>query len=151
MAAIQQKLEATVPAVTIAATADQTIGEVNTAGRVSSVSYTPEAAITGAASPNSRTFTLVNKGAAGVGTTNVATLAMVSGVDGVAFDEKAITLNATAANLVVAAGDILVWVSTAVTAGGGLVDPGGLVQVEIKSASYTDNVSSTGAVTSSES
>lgn len=149
--ATQQKLAATVPAVTIAATADQTVGAVTMAGRVSSVSYTPEAAITGAASPDSRTFTLVNKGAAGVGTTNVATLAMVSAVNGVAFDEKATTLNATAANLVVAAGDILVWVSTAVTSGGGLVDPGGLVQIEIKSSSYTENVSATGAISQSES
>ena len=148
--AVLQKLEAMVPALTILATADQVIGEVNQAGRVSSVSYTPEAAITGAASPASRTFTLVNKGAAGVGTTNIATLAMVGGVDAVAFDEKAITLNATGANLVVAAGDILVWVSTPV-GGTGLVDPGGMVEVEIKSSSYTDNVSATGAVTSSES
>ncbi len=145
-----QKLEATVPAATILATVDQTVGEVTTTGRVSSVSYTPEAAITGAASPASRTYTLVNTGAAGVGTTNVATLAMVGGVNGVAFDELAITLNATAANLVVTAGDILVWVSTAV-GGTGLVDPGGLVQVEIKAASYTDNVSATGAITQSQS
>ena len=75
--AVAQKMQATVPAVTIAATADQTIGEVTTAGRVSSVSYTPEAAITGAASPDSRTFSLVNKGQAGAGTTTVASLAMV--------------------------------------------------------------------------
>lgn len=115
------------------------------------MSYTPEAAITGAASPDSRTFTLVNKGAAGVGTTNIATLAMVATVDAVAFDEKPITLNGTAANLVVAAGDVLAWVSTAVTGAGGLVDPGGLVQVEIKPTSYTDVASATGAVIQSES
>lgn len=136
--AIQQKLRTTVPAVTIAATTDTVVGEVDQAGRVTSVSYTPEAAITGAASPNSRTFTLVNKGQAGAGTTTVATLAMVLGVDGVAFDEKAITLTATAADRVVAAGDVLLWVSTAVTGGGGLVDPGGVVQVEIGASSYTD-------------
>lgn len=148
--AVAQRLAETVPAVTILATADQTIGEVAVAGRVSSVSYTPEAAITGAASPASRTFTLVNKGQAGVGSTNVATLAMVAGVDAVAFDEKPITLNATAANLVVAAGDILVWVSTPV-GGTGLVDPGGLVQVEIKASSYTDVSSATGQIIQSES
>ncbi len=148
--AVQQKLQATVPAQTILATGDQTVGEVTSAGRVSSVSYTPEAAITGAASPASRTFTLVNKGAAGVGTTTVATLAMVAGVDGVAFDEKPITLSGTAADLVVAAGDILAWVSTAV-GGTGLVDPGGLVQVEIKSSTYTDVASATGQILQSES
>ncbi len=148
--AVQQKLQATVPAQTILATGDQTVGEVTSAGRVSSVSYTPEAAITGAASPASRTFTLVNKGAAGVGTTTVATLAMVGGVNGVAFDELAITLSGTAADLVVAAGDILAWVSTAV-GGTGLVDPGGLVQVEIKSSTYTDVASATGQILQSES
>ena len=89
--AIQQKMHGTVPALTILATADQVVGEVNSAGRVSSVSYTPEAAITGAASPASRTFTLVNKGQSGVGTTTIATLAMVGGVNAVAFDELAVT------------------------------------------------------------
>jgi YD repeat-containing protein len=148
--AVAQKLVATVPALTILQTADQTVGEVNAAGRVSSVSYTPEAAITGAASPASRTFSLVNKGQAGVGTTTVASLAMVSAVNGVAFDELAITLSSTAADLVVAAGDILVWLSTAV-GGTGLVDPGGMVEVEIKSGSYTDVASATGAVIQSES
>jgi len=148
--AVAQKLKATVPALTILATADQSVGEVDVAGRVSSVSYTPEAAITGADSPASRTFTLVNKGQAGVGTTTVATLAMVSGVNGVAFDEKDITLSATVADRVVTAGDILVWVSTAV-GGTGLVDPGGLVQVEVKSSSYTDVASATGQIAQSES
>jgi YD repeat-containing protein len=149
--AVQERLEATVPAVTIAATADQVIGEVNKTGRVTSVTYTPEAAVTGAASPNSRTLTLVNAGAAGLGTTNIATLALVSGVNLVAFDEKAITLNVTAANLVVAANDELVWVSTAVTGGGGLVDPGGHVVIEIGATSYSDVSSSVGAIAQTES
>lgn len=144
--AAQQVIEATVPSVTIAATADQVVGEAAVAGRVTAVTYTPEAAITGAASPNSRTFTLVNKGQAGAGSTTIATLAMVSGVDAVAFDEKAITVTSTAADKAVVAGDILVWVSTAVTAGGGLVDPGGKVQVTIGASSYTDVASSVGAV-----
>src|SRR4051812_46141197 len=83
--AVLEVIQATVPSVTIAATADQVVGEVHKAGRVTSVSYTPEAAITGAASPDSRTFTLVNKGQSGSGTTTVATLAMVSGVNAAAF------------------------------------------------------------------
>ena len=135
--AVQEKLEATVPALTILQTADQVIGEVSKAGRVTSVSYTPEAALSGAASPASRTLTLVNKTQAGIGTTTIATLALVSGVDLVAFDEKAITLTATVADRVVAAGDEIVWVSTAV-GGTGLTDPGGHVVVEIGAASYTD-------------
>lgn len=130
MAPVTERFQAQVPANTILQTSDQVVCESHVAGVVSAVAYTPEDAITGANSPASRTFTLVNKGQAGAGTTTVATLAMVSGVDGVAFDEKAITLSSTAADLVVAKGDILVWVSTAV-GGTGLVDPGGRVEVEI--------------------
>lgn len=137
------------PALTILLTADQTIGEANTAGRVTSVSYTAEAAVTGAASPASRTLSVVNKGTDGLGSTTVASLALVSGVNLVAFDEKAITLSGTAANLVVAVGDELAWVSTAV-GGTGLVDPGGHVVVEIGAASYTD-VGTGGAIAQSES
>lgn len=148
--AVQEKLEATVPALTILQTADQVIGEVSKAGRVTSVSYTPEAALSGAASPASRTLTLVNKTQAGIGTTNIATLALVSGVDLVAFDEKAITLTATVADRVVAAGDELVWVSTAV-GGTGLTDPGGHVVVEIGASSYSDVSSSVGAIAQTES
>jgi YD repeat-containing protein len=135
--AVQERLEATVPAVTILQTADQVIGEVNKAGRVTAVSYTPEAALSGAASPASRTLTLVNKTQAGIGSTTIATLALVSGVDLVAFDEKAITLTATVADRAVAAGDEIVWVSTAV-GGTGLTDPGGHVVVEIGASSYAD-------------
>lgn len=148
--AVQERIEATVPAVTIAATADQVIGEATKAGRVTSVSYTPEAAVTGAASPDSRTLSVVNKGAAGAGSTTVASLALVAGVNLVAFDEKAITLSGTAANLVVAAGDQLAWVSTAVTGAGGLADPGGHVVIEIGPSSYTDVESAVGAVAQTE-
>jgi YD repeat-containing protein len=148
--AVQERLEATVPALTILQTADQVIGEVNRAGRVTSVSYTPEGALSGAASPASRTLTLVNKTQAGIGTTNIATLALVSGVDLVAFDEKAITLTATVADRAVAAGDELVWVSTAV-GGTGLIDPGGHVVIEIGASSYSDASGGTGAVVQSES
>lgn len=147
--AVQERLEATVPALTILQTADQTVGEANSAGRVTSVSYTPEAAVTGAASPASRTLSLVNKGQTGSGSTTVASLALVGGVNLVAFDEKAITLSSTAADLVVAAGDELAWLSTAV-GGTGLVDPGGHVVVEIGASSYSD-VGTGGAVAQSES
>jgi hypothetical protein len=146
-----QELQSTVAAVTIAATADQVVGEVHKAGAVSSATYTPEAAITGAASPNSRTFTLVNKGSAGVGTTVIGTLAMTSGVNAVAFDEIALTLSATASDRVVAADDVLLWVSTAVTGGGGLVDPGGQVRVEIDAVGYTTTTTAGGVSTHTQS
>lgn len=148
--AAQQTIQATVPAVAQAATADQVIGEAQSAGRVTAVTYTPEAAATGAASPDSRTFTLVNKGQAGAGTATVATLALVSGVNLVAFDEKAVTVTSTAADKALAAGDILVWVSTAVTGAGGLADPGGRVEITIGATSYTD-VGTGGAVAQTES
>jgi hypothetical protein len=93
---------------------------------VSAVTYTPLAAQTGSAT--ARTYVLVNTGQTGVGTTVVATLALTSGVNTVALDEKAITLSATAANLDVALGDVLEWQSTHVSTG--ITDPGGLVKIE---------------------
>lgn len=103
-----------------------TVTEYN--GTVTAVTYTPDATITGA-NTNSRTVNLVNKGQTGVGTTVIATLAFVSGVNATAGDEKAIPLSGTPANLVVAAGDVLEWQSVHV--GTGIADPGGLVKVTI--------------------
>lgn len=130
-APLVRKLQATIPATAQGVTADQTVGEAPFAGTVTSVSFTPEAAITGDTT-NSRTLTLVNKGAAGAGTTVVATLAFTTGVNGVAFDERAFTLSVVAGATTVVAGDVLAVVSTHVASG--LADPGGLVQVEITRA-----------------
>lgn len=104
------------------------IGEVPGAGTVSEVTYLPMAALSGA-NTNSRTLTLYNRGTVGTGTTVVAQLALVAGVNLVDNDEKTITLSATPANLVVAESDVLEWESLAV--GTGIVDPGGVVQVTI--------------------
>lgn len=104
--------------------------KIPVAGSVSSVSYTSVAAVTGAASPASRTLSVVNKGQAGAGAVSVASLALLSGVNLVAFDEKAVTLSGTAANLVVVAGDILSLDSTAV-GGTGLADPGGQWEIVV--------------------
>jgi predicted metal-binding membrane protein len=114
---------AQVPAATILQTVINPIKVVE-GGAVSSVSYIPVAAVTGAASPSSRSYNLINKLQDGSGSTVVATLALLSGVNLVAFDEKAATLSATPANLVVAAGDVLQWQSIAV-GGTGLADTGG--------------------------
>lgn len=98
-------------------------------GTVTAVTFTPDATVTGAAT-NYRTFTLVNKGQAGAGSTTVASLAFSSGsVVATGFDETAITLSGTPANLTVAAGDVLAWVET--VAGTGLSSPGGVVSVVI--------------------
>lgn len=76
--------------------------------------FIPTAAATGHTT-NYATLTVTNKGAAGSGTTEVAVLALTSGVDLAAFDEKALTLSTTAASLNLAEGDI---VSVAVTKAG---------------------------------
>jgi len=114
----------------VAATADVTIPvcEAPQTGTISRVTYTPSAAITGA-NTNSRTLTVTNRGAAGSGTTVVATLALTSGVNAAADAEKAVTLSGTAANLNVTQGDVITFESTHVGSSG-LADPGGLVIVE---------------------
>lgn len=102
-------------------------------GSVSAVRLLPLAAVTGAASPASRTVSLVNRGQNGAGSTVVATLNLVSGTNLVAFDERALTLSGTAANLNVAEGDVLELRSAAVGATG-LADGGGTAIVEIARA-----------------
>lgn len=113
--------------VTILATGNDVV-EAPFSGKVIEVTYTPIAAVTGAASPSSRTLSVVNHGQAGAGTTVVASLALVAGVNLVAYDEKALTLSATASDLQVVAGDELEFRSAAV-GGTGLVDPGGTVTI----------------------
>jgi hypothetical protein len=130
-APLLRKLNTTLPALGAAVAGDQTLGEAPFDGVVASVSYTPEAAVTGD-NTNKRTLTLVNKGQAGAGSTVIATLDFVTGANGVAFDEKAFTLSAVASATNVAAGDVLAVVET--VAGSGLANPGGLVQVEINRA-----------------
>jgi hypothetical protein len=115
----------------VAADADLTtvIGEADFAGTVTAASYTPKANVTGN-DAESRAISIVNKGADGNGTTVVATLDLATGVNLTDFNETALTLSATPANLVVAAGDILAF--TSVHEGStGLADPGGLVRVEV--------------------
>jgi hypothetical protein len=100
-------------------------------GNITRVAYIPDTTLTGA-NTNSRTLTLVNKGATGAGSTTAATLAFTAGVNATANDETDLALSGTAANLVVASGDVLAFVSTHV--GTGIADPGGLVQVDITSS-----------------
>jgi hypothetical protein len=100
-------------------------------GVVSGASYTPAATITGA-DTNSRTLSVINKGQSGAGTNVAATLALTNGVNAPADDEKALALSGTPANLVVAAGDILVFRSLHV--GTGIADPGGLFAIAFDKA-----------------
>lgn len=123
-------IDANVPAVSTAGNDDDTIvGQAPFNCTVTAVEYVPEAGITGAAT-NHRTFSLVNKGAAGSGSTTVASLAFDSGsVTATANNERAITLSGTAANLDLTAGDTLLWRSVHI--GTGITDPGGLVRVTV--------------------
>jgi flavoprotein len=93
---------------------------------VTSVQYVTPSAITGA-NTNTRRCRSSTRAQAGSGSTTVASLALTSGVNTVAFVPKAVTLSGTAANLVLASGDVLIWNSTHV--GTGITDPGGLVVV----------------------
>lgn len=128
-APFEHVMQDNVPAVAAASDKSTVIGAAPFAGTITSVTYTPDAQLTGA-DTESRTITVVNKGQDGNGTTNIATKAFVNAVNANDFDETAITLNATPANLVVAAGDIIAFVSTHVGSTG-LADPGGKVRVTI--------------------
>lgn len=114
------------------ADAEQDVCSADFAGTVEAVTVVPDTALTGA-NTDSRTFVLVNKGQSGAGTTIVATKAFVSGVNAPADDETSLTLSATPANLVVAAGDVLAFQSNHVGATG-LAAPSGLVKLKYRAS-----------------
>jgi hypothetical protein len=112
------------------ATTDQVtiIGRAPFAGTLSSATYIPSGSIAAPASGTGRQYTVFNR-TTGAGTVNMAARAVTSNVgmtDNVAFD---LTVSATTASLVVASGDVLEFVSTALTSNA--VDPGGRVIVTI--------------------
>jgi len=117
-----------VAAVTIAADLTSPIGVVPCDGTVVAVRYIPTTVLTGT-DTNSRTINVYNRLATGAGTTLVATKAFVSGVNIAASAPGEITKSATAANLKVIAGQVLDWESLHILTG--LVDPGGLAEVDI--------------------
>lgn len=103
--------------VTIAAgVPETTLGEAPFDATVTEVSIVAEAAMTGATA-TARTLTVYNRGQAGAGTTVVATLAFITGVDLVANDKKNLTLSAVAGALTLTAGDVLECVETVASTG----------------------------------
>lgn len=126
-APLTKEFEAWIPGQSAGTDSDQAICVAPFAGVVSEVTLTPEAAVTGATSTK-RTFTLINKGQSGSGTTAVAVLDLITGTDLVAFDEKAFTISASPADKVVA-GDVLVLAET--HASTGTAHSGGSVKVKI--------------------
>lgn len=107
------------------------VAEAPFAGEVTAVSFTPDAAATGATATK-RTYTLVNAGAAGAGTTVIATFDGVTGADLVAFDEKAFTLSVVADATDVADGDILKLVEAVTSTG--TANPGGVLEIDFDRA-----------------
>lgn len=132
-ASLTRELKSTVPAATIAAAQDQTIGEAPFAATVTAAKLVPEANLTANAT-NYRTWTIVNKGSDGNGTTVVATFAADTPTtdDMADFDEKSFTLSAVTGATTVAEGDVLAVVE-AVT-GSGLAHSGYQVIVELTRA-----------------
>jgi hypothetical protein len=124
----QTKLTTTLPALGAAVAGDQALGKVKEDGTVAAATFAPEANITGATATK-RTFTLVNKGQDGNGTTVIATLDFTTGTNANDFDEIAFTLTGTVADRNVSAGDILAVVEAITSTG--TANPGGLVEVLI--------------------
>lgn len=104
------------------------VGVVPFAGTITAVKIVPNAVITGAAT-NNRKHTLFNRGGAGAGTTAVATRQYVSGTNAAIKVTTALTLSGTAADLVVAEGDVLEFESLHILTG--IADPGEMVEVTI--------------------
>lgn len=86
-------------------------------GVITASSVVPTATLTGA-NTDSRTIQLFNRGQAGAGVLMPASKAFVSGVNAPIRDETALTLSGTASDLVVAAGDVLEFISLHVGATG---------------------------------
>lgn len=98
------------------------------AGTLTAASWIPEANVTGVAS-NNKTLNIRNRGQDGTGTTIMASLALGSGTNCVAFDEKALTLSGTGANLNCAEGDIISYSTT--VGGTGMTLPEGKARITL--------------------
>jgi hypothetical protein len=114
-------LVAKIPALGL--TADESVkltGAIDKGGTITSVEYTPDAAITGAAT-NTRTLTLVDLDS----TTTLATLALTSGVNPTPEAPGSFTVNSAA----VVGGNAIEALSA--HGGTGIADPGGIVTCEV--------------------
>jgi hypothetical protein len=128
-APLTRTIDTAVPAQGTAGTAQDFIGgEAPFDGEVTAVTITPEATITGVAS-NHRKIALVNKGADGSGTTEIASITFANGTNAAAFDEKALTLSVVEGATEVEEGDQLLIVETIV--GTGMTHSGYRAQVTI--------------------
>jgi hypothetical protein len=131
MSTVTERITGNFPAIAAGTDQSTTIAESHVAGIVKAATITVNGNVTANGSTY-RTFTLVNKGQDGNGTTAIAVFATdTPTTDDIAdFDEKALTLSSTAADLVVAKGDILALVET--HASTGVAHSGGRVEIEIE-------------------
>ncbi len=97
---------------------------------ITAAKWVPGAAIT-ANGANFFTMSLRNRGPAGAGTVQFATARAYSATNSVLSTPEALTLSSTASDLQVAAGDVLT--VEVVHSGTGLICPGGVVMVTIRS------------------
>lgn len=104
------------------------VGRVPFRAVVTGVWWAPNAAVTGAAT-NHFTGRLRNR-VSGAGDVTVASKTYDNAVNATAFDDNALTLTATAADLNVEEGDVLTWQKVIV--GTGLAMPDGQIVVAIK-------------------
>lgn len=120
------------------------LGTMPFAGEITAVRLITKAGVTGAAT-NNRSVALINKGAAGSGSTSIAALAFdASSVTTSAFVPKSIPLSTSPsadaygvyAQQRVAEGDVLVWTST--HAGTGIADPGGTLEIDLARVSSVE-------------
>lgn len=130
MQGVVQRLQVPVPTAATAATAETMVGIAAYRSSVVGVYYVPGAAMSGAATQN-RQLDVVNKGSAGAGTAVAATITFTAGVDGTAGDGKALTVSSTAANVNLAAGDV-VSVQALVNGTGLPLPAGGVIVVELQ-------------------
>lgn len=121
------RLAASVAATAAGTAVQQPISRLQNKITVTGVVWTPGAAMT-ANDTNYVTLTLRNRGAAGAGTTTLATRAYtVAGGNSVAGQAEVLTLSATAADLLGAVGDVLTAQFTHTASG--LAIPAGLIEV----------------------
>lgn len=116
-----------VAAISGSTTAIWALPPIGVPAKVTGVNFIPDVDITGAAT-NNFAIGLVNKGTDGDGTTAVTSVTtFASGTDAAAHDKLALTLSATAANLLVGADDVLALARTVNASG--LANPTGVVEV----------------------
>lgn len=111
-----------------ASTGVQVVARAPFACTVQSITFTPDSGVTADAT-NNATLQVTNR-TTGAGTTSVASVTTTTGFGMTAYTPATIAVSATAANLNLAAGDVI---SLDKTVGGtGVIIPAGLVEIVVR-------------------